>query len=193
MLVAFRQQGGRRRDALFARQRGGGRGLLHQQPQPLQHLDLFAGGHHVRAEPLGRLVAAEDGLVPGAQQLAVRLLARLQADPLEAGPGLLAADVLVGLVDQRLQLRRGVAELVAAIEQLHGRFPLLRTQQLLDLVVGVGQVAQRRHLVHADPAEGQQLLGRLADVAVGRVEQVDDTAGWSPAAWKSSLRNNSLS
>ena len=59
------------------------------------------------------------------------------------------------LFDERSQSGWGIAKVTPAIEQSHGRLPLLRREQPLNFSIGVRQSAQWRHFLHASLRQGK--------------------------------------
>ena len=162
---------GRGDGPLFGQGRLPGR-PLHQVVKAVEHRHAFAGRLHPGTLPLGRLEPGKQHFVPGVDQLAVMQLAGPAGKPLERGPGVDPAHVFVRLMDQRLQMLGGVAELPAAIQKPHRRLPLLGLKQLLHLGVGIRQVDKRRHLVDGHAREREQPLGQVANVLRRRAEKV---------------------
>ncbi len=141
-------------------------------PQPIQELHVLPGVDDPLPLLLGRGKVGEQRFVPGLDQLPIDRLADFGRNPQELGPGLLAADVLVGLVDQRLQPCRGIAEMAAAIEQIDGRFQLPAGQQPLDLGIAVGQLAQRRDVFHRRLRQGEKPFRKVSQVVIAQLQQV---------------------
>ena len=102
-------------------QHGGMGALLGQVPQPVDDLHPPPRLGQAGALLLGRRIAGKQRLVPRLHQLPVHRLAGLVGNAGEGRPRLLPADELVGLANQRLQVLRRVAEVAAAIEQVHRR------------------------------------------------------------------------
>ena len=80
--------------------------------------------------------------------------------------------MLIGLVDQRLERFGRIAEPAAAIEQFHRRVPLPAPQKLFYFGIGVNQIPQRRHLRRRQLAQLEELLGKLANFMVRRIQQL---------------------